>query len=750
MLELALAATVAAYVALRPLLPWIAVAIAAAVPSGLVAVVRAVAAFAVLAVPTVLLGATLPAAAAVLPSGALAGASGLYAWNTLVGALGACVTGFVTIRWLGVRGSYAAAIAVDAVVGVTALVRARSATVRAPAPAADGDLRPAPRATALATVVGFAALTAQVLWVRGVAGVLSNSVYSVTLVLTATLLGIVAGAAIATCLLPRRVAPPIAAALAVAASAIALSRLVLEMLPHLSLALILALGAPRATAGLAVEACLAAVAVLPATAALATVLPLLLPQAGSATPRPALGRLLAANTAGGIVGALGGAFVVLPSLGLGGGLLAVATLVLAATPLAGGIRWTPAALAAAAVAAVALRGPTLTLPWRETSRDRVLFYRDGAAATVTVTADAHGAKRLRVNGQYSLGGTSGLLLESREAHVPLLLHPAPTRLLHLGVGTGDTIGAASTHPGLAIDGVELIPEVLEAAALFARENRDVLHHPGVRLVADDARSVLLASTDAWDVIVSDLFLPWAAGAASLYSLDFYRLGLAHLRSGGLYCQWLPLHQLAVDDLTAIVRTFTTAFPHVALWVAYHRNTTPLAALVGSATPLAPDAEAIRRRLTTPALRDPTAEVGLVEPGDLAALWVADGETLRRATATARLVTDDRPTIELTAPAAYFQQERLAPAALAWLARLLAAGDGPIANAPAPRALRRALLAAQQALVAGDGPGELRAYLDAFATAPALPTVRFALTAIARERRASGDTTTAQRIESLLH
>src|SRR5262249_10496074 len=158
------------------------------------------------------------------------------------------------------------------------------------------------------------------------------------------------------------------------------------------------------------------------------------------------------------------------------------------------------------------------------------------------------------------------------------------RMLHLGVGTGDTIGAALMHPDVTVDGVELVAETLAAAALFAPENHGVLENPRAHLVADDARSHLLASVASYDVILSDLFLPWTAGTASLYALDFYRLGLTHLAPGGLWCQWLPLHQLAVGDLEAIVATFATAFPHVELFVAYHRSATPLAALIGSAAP----------------------------------------------------------------------------------------------------------------------------------------------------------------------
>src|SRR4029079_10362418 len=220
-------------------------------------------------------------------------------------------------------------------------------------------------------------------------------------------------------------------------------------------------------------------------------------------------------------------------------LLALAAVLVAAVALPARGARVPVAVAIAAMALVALRGTALPLPWRQTSDDRVLFYRDGAEATVTVTAAARAQKRLRVNGQYSLGGTSGLLLEGREAHVPLLLHPAPRRLLPLGVGPGDTSGAASAHPDLAIAGVELVGDVLDAAALFARENRNVLLAPNVRLHADDAPSWLLGAGERWDVIVSDLFLPWAAGAGALYSRDLYALGLAHLAPGGLYCQWLP-------------------------------------------------------------------------------------------------------------------------------------------------------------------------------------------------------------------
>jgi hypothetical protein len=50
----------------------------------------------------------------------------------------------------------------------------------------------------------------------------------------------------------------------------------------------------------------------------------------------------------------------------------------------------------------------------------VVLRHDGPTATVLVTADERGARRLRINGQYSLGG-DGLFLERREGLLPVLL-----------------------------------------------------------------------------------------------------------------------------------------------------------------------------------------------------------------------------------------------------------------------------------------------------------------------------------------
>src|SRR6185295_18226053 len=144
------------------------------------------------------------------------------------------------------------------------------------------------------------------------------------------------------------------------------------------------------------------------------------------------------------------------------------------------------------------------------------------------------------------------------------------------------------------------------------------------------------------------------------------------------------------------------------------------------------------------------DVGLYDATDLAALYVTDGPRLRAVTAGVAPITDDRPRLEFSAPTAYFHQEGLGRASLAWVAARLDPDPGPVAvDAPLRFAPRAALLGAQLALLAGDPAAELDGYLQAFALAAEVRGTRAALSAIARERLTVGDRRSAERIAATL-
>src|SRR6185369_16148102 len=134
---------------------------------------------------------------------------------------------------------------------------------------------------------------------------------------------------------------------------------------------------------------------------LGAILPLCVARAGGRTTR-AFGRILAANTAGGLLGAPLAAFVVLSALGVGGGLALTAAIVLVAALLAAERATVRKVVVVASVVAaiVVIAAPRVDLAWLgRYGAQSLLFYRDGAAATVLVTSDARQQKSMLVNGQ---------------------------------------------------------------------------------------------------------------------------------------------------------------------------------------------------------------------------------------------------------------------------------------------------------------------------------------------------------------
>ena len=186
---------------------------------------------------------------------------------------------------------------------------------------------------------------------------------------------------------------------------------------------------------------------------------------------------------------------------------------------------------------------------------RVLSYREGAMAAVSVVEDAEGVARLRINNRQQEGSSATLLTDARQALLPLLLHPQPRRALFLGLGTGVTASSAAEDPTLQVDVAELLPEVIQASAHFTQGFTAGSPNPRLHAVAADARRFVRVASVRYDVIVSDNFHPARSGSGALYTVEHFQAVRDRLTPEGLFCQWLPLHQLDLDTLRSIVRSF---------------------------------------------------------------------------------------------------------------------------------------------------------------------------------------------------
>ena len=267
-----------------------------------------------------------------------------------------------------------------------------------------------------------------------------------------------------------------------------------------------------------------------------------------------------------------------------------------------------------------------------------------------VRADDTGVLKVRQNLHYRFG-TTGASAERahRQAHLPLLLHNRPKDVLFLGLGTGLTAGGAVPHAEVKhIVAVELVPEVVEAARLLAADNFGVVDDAKVMIEIDDARHYLRTSSNRFDVIVSDLFVPFESQSGYLYTLEHYRIARDRLQAGGLFCQWLPLYQLGIGDFETIAQTFATAFPNTSLWWGNMDSRMPIVALIGTQVPLTVDTEQLRSRLGSLEKQIGKRDDQLVSSTQIMMLYAGDWISVPQG----NLNTDEYARVELLSPIAH--------------------------------------------------------------------------------------------------
>jgi spermidine synthase len=661
-------ATVPLSSALERLHPWLFERLLA--HPGLLVASKAALAFLSLAFPTFCMGGTLPVLARLVDRGQRRlglSAGFLYVANTAGAAFGALCVPFALLPAFGAAGTLRLCVAGNLAVALVAWRMDRSWSVEASeAPVTTvSNAEPAARASPARAMLVYALLSGvvsfvlQVLWNRAFAQVHENSVYSFALIVAVFVFALALGAQVARSGLRRSFEPEallgwawLAAGVFVAASPWLFLRLSngLSYVPTDG-------GWSRYAGRLAL---MALGVVFPSALLVGVGFPAIMERAGRASgacTSDLLGRLLAVNVAGCVAGALVAGFVLPRVLGLwrsfgltslvlvaaGGWALA------SAAPPALRRRLRPALLLACAAAAAwplaALDLPRVRLVERE--GDRLLALSEGTHGIVAVL-DRPDARRLKLNNYYVLGGTVAAGDERMQTHLPLLLHPAPRRVAVLGLGTGISAGGALFHPIESVTAVELVPEVVAAAATYFRDaNAGVVTDERTRVVVDDARSYLLGTSARFDVVVGDLVVPWRLGEGSLLTQESFAAARRTLAPGGVFCQWLPLFQLSEAELQILLRTFVSVFPSAQVWRGDFSPDEPALALVGGIERLALDPAAVLRRLRE--MRPDPLNQQLVEP---AAFWMHFVGELRPEdlpAGDARINSEQRPWVELIGP-----------------------------------------------------------------------------------------------------
>jgi spermidine synthase len=619
--------------------------------------------FAILMVPTGLMGATLPLLArhAVRDESEIGSRiGGLYAINTAGAVAGTLLAAFWLLPALGLRGTVFVAAGLNGLVFAVAALLSRIAPAP-PAPRADASPAAAPQAgrfiLPLILASGAASFTYEVLWTRLLSHAVGGSVYAFATMLASFLVGITVGSAFASrraTTRERAVRGFARAQLGTACLSFA-SYALLDRLPDLARGLEAAGGQPLTT-----DVALALLTLLPSALCIGATFPYAVRIAArdEADAGPASARVYSWNTVGAIVGAIGAGFFLLPWLGFEGTLLAaVATnLALAAACAlrapARGVVW---AAAAAALALFFLRpGP----PWnlirtealsRQAGTGRVSFYAVGRGATVVVE-DEYGQHRVRTNGlpEATIASHGGRAARAGVAHwlgfLPVLARPELESMLVVGLGGGVALEAIPASVR-RIDVVEIEPEVIAANREIAALRRvDPLADPRVVVHANDARNtLLLAEPGRLGAVVAQASHPWTAAASHLYTREFFELVGERLDGDGVFVQWIGLGFVDPSLLRTLVATLLDVFPHVEV---YQPGGAMGVLFLASHRPLDVLAESSRALARSPDLFEP---LGLATVEDVAAARVLDEAAAKRFAAGAPVGYDDRNLLQMRSP-----------------------------------------------------------------------------------------------------
>ena len=625
-------------------------------------IVRFAMAFAVLIVPTAMMGATLPLAVkAVTASGGRLGerVGVLYGSNTAGAIAGTLAAGLYLIPGVGIQRTFYVAAAMNLVVGLTAITLARWLPV-AGARVSDRAVE-APtieRAPLQLTVVlaafavsGFVALALEVVWFRVLTLFLRPTVYGFAMMLATILGGTAVGSYAIAPLLDRRrswigVLAMLEASIAVAAE---LSFRPLVKVQALSdrLTPVIAHVLPE---WLGYQLAGSLLAIFPTALLMGVAFPIglrLWAGAGGtdrSTVARRIGQFYSLNVGAAIPGSLLSGFLLLPAIGSYHSLTLLTSVTFAsALMLLAVSEWRrPVRLAAGAAAALAFAAAVAGSPdpfdefvAQRYAQDRIIWKEEGIESTAIVHESPSGDRILTVNGnhQASTDGTT-TYVHRRIGHLPMALHPNARAALVIGLGGGATAGAVSVH-GADVDIVELAGSVARAARFFDAINYGVLHRPNAHLRVDDGRNFLMLTPKRYDVITADVIHPIFAGSGNLYSVEYFTLLKRVLNRGGMAVQWVAGTEA---EYKIIARTFLSVFPYTTVWGGG-------SLLVGMTEPLRLSRADFELKLRDPGRAQGLRDLGVQTFDQLLAAFDAGPEELAAFVGPGPLLTDDRPSVE---------------------------------------------------------------------------------------------------------
>jgi spermidine synthase len=154
------------------------------------------------------------------------------------------------------------------------------------------------------------------------------------------------------------------------------------------------------------------------------------------------------------------------------------------------------------------------------------------------------------------------------AHIPMLAHPNPQRVLVIGGGDGGTVREVLKHPSVQqvvlceIDGL-----VIDACKQYLPTIAGQLDDPRVVLNVADGVAYMAEQTEAFDVILIDSTDPMGPGEG-LFTEPFYTHVKTALRPGGVVAAQTESPWANQPEMQKVYKVLHAVFPRVDCYIGH--------------------------------------------------------------------------------------------------------------------------------------------------------------------------------------
>lgn len=198
-----------------------------------------------------------------------------------------------------------------------------------------------------------------------------------------------------------------------------------------------------------------------------------------------------------------------------------------------------------------------------------LFHEQTPFQTVEVFETDTWGNLMTIDGMVMLSEKDEFVYHEMMAHVPLLTHPNPEKVLIIGGGDGGTAREVLKHPVVKhVDMVEIDEAVVRASKLHMPKVGD-FSNPKLIVVYENGLEFVNGPVKEYDVIIIDGSDP-VGPAVDLFKKDFYEKCHTCLKDDGVLVSQTesPFVKSYHDSIRSVQNAISSLFPVAKLFLTY--------------------------------------------------------------------------------------------------------------------------------------------------------------------------------------